>query len=274
MLVFEGPAGIGKSSLLDAVAASGTGMHVARASPTSLERPFAFGVVRRLFGALGDRAPLRGPEAAAARALGEPRGRLSGASQAVLYGLLWMLTDAAAQEPILWTIDDAQWADNASVAFLRYAASRLTELPVAIVVATRPPPPAEHGHGVQVLSLPPLSAPAAEELLARSLGAEVARGRVAAAIEVTGGNPYLLGELIRGWRESESAAAMPTTETLRRTVAQRVAQVGNDAVRLADAVAILGGARVELRHGAALADLLLDAAAGAADALRAAASPR
>ena len=46
----------------------------------------------------------------------------------------------------------------------------------------------------------------------------------------------------------------------------RVSRIGREAVALIEAVAVLGG-RGELRHGAALAALEQDAAAGAVDAL-------
>ena len=50
-VVVEGPAGIGKTALLDATraAAADSGMRVLRARGTELERDFAFGVVRQLF---------------------------------------------------------------------------------------------------------------------------------------------------------------------------------------------------------------------------------
>jgi hypothetical protein len=59
---------------------------------------------------------------------------------AVLHGLFWLLADRAADEPLLLAIDDAQWADETSMAWLRYAARRVPELPVAVLVATRPGP--------------------------------------------------------------------------------------------------------------------------------------
>src|SRR5215510_2902827 len=50
-VVIEGPAGIGKTALLDAAraVAAESGMRVLRSRGTELERDFAFGVVRQLF---------------------------------------------------------------------------------------------------------------------------------------------------------------------------------------------------------------------------------
>src|SRR5262249_32720716 len=51
LVVIEGPAGIGKTALMEAArgAAAASGMCVLRARGTELEREFAFGVVRQLF---------------------------------------------------------------------------------------------------------------------------------------------------------------------------------------------------------------------------------
>ena len=51
VLVIEGPAGIGKSRLLEAgrVRAADLGVHVLSARATELEQGFPFGVVRQLF---------------------------------------------------------------------------------------------------------------------------------------------------------------------------------------------------------------------------------
>src|SRR6266508_117634 len=51
LVVVEGPAGIGKTAVLEATraAASASGLRALRARGSELEREFAFGVVRQLF---------------------------------------------------------------------------------------------------------------------------------------------------------------------------------------------------------------------------------
>jgi predicted ATPase len=59
VLAFEGPAGIGKSTLLAAAVDQADGMRVVLARPTELERTFAFGVARRLLSPLTRQVPSR-----------------------------------------------------------------------------------------------------------------------------------------------------------------------------------------------------------------------
>src|SRR4051794_18220630 len=81
MLVIEGPAGIGKSTVLDRIA-RGADIRTAWARPVELERAFAFGVVRTLFasflGGLGSvevtRLCRHGPGAGARRVLDDGGG--------------------------------------------------------------------------------------------------------------------------------------------------------------------------------------------------------
>ena len=51
LVLIEGPAGIGKTAMLDAAAAvaTGSGVRVLRARASDLEQEFAFGVARQLF---------------------------------------------------------------------------------------------------------------------------------------------------------------------------------------------------------------------------------
>jgi hypothetical protein len=108
-VVLEGPAGIGKTTLLAQAAEHADDMRVACARPTELERTFAYGVARRLLqplvGAL-TRQELEllrhSPGAAALTVLeGGPLedATRSDVSQAVVHGLFWLLADAAAHDP-------------------------------------------------------------------------------------------------------------------------------------------------------------------------------
>src|SRR5919197_1356736 len=155
-LVIEGPAGIGKTALVGAArtAAAEGGMRVLRSRGTELERNFAFGVVRQLVepplveaseleraellqGAAGVAAGLlRLPGAAAVE--GGPSSGVD-PSFAILHGLYWLCANLAAGRPLCLVVDDAHWADAASLRYVAFLLTRLEELEIALVVATRPP---------------------------------------------------------------------------------------------------------------------------------------
>jgi len=144
--VFEGPAGIGKSSLLAAVAAGADGVDAAWARPTDLERTFGFGVARSVLDPLltgmspHDRRVLaRAGTAGVLDAVATwPGDAGSAVAHGILHGLFRLLADLAATRPVLLVVDDAHWADDASMAWLCYLAPRLAALPVAVLLATRP----------------------------------------------------------------------------------------------------------------------------------------
>ena len=110
---------------------------------------------------------------------------------------------------------------------------------------------------VDVRPVPPLSARAVGALVARELGADAAVRGGDRAARATGGNPFLVTELVRAWKRAGDVEQLPATLELRRWVALRIADAGEDSARLADAVAILGGdrrgpgrRRQPRRHGA------------------------
>jgi DNA-binding CsgD family transcriptional regulator len=280
-LLFEGAAGVGKTSLLDVVSERASGFLVARAAPVELERAFGFGVVRHLFDGLrrgtarGERARLfAGPGAAAARVLKDaPRERVPiGVCESVLYGLFWVLSLLAADGPVLLVVDDAQWADEASLAWLAYLAARLREVPVVVMLAARREAGDALGalaaaDGVAVEPVPPLSVRGVEALLARQLGGEAAVGLGAVAHAATGGNPFLLGELARAWREQGADRSLASTARLRRMIGRRIARAGPNAMRVAQAVAVLGGTDAAFPAVAELAGLRIEQVLEAAESL-------
>ena len=128
-------------------------MRVLRSRGTELERDFAFGVVRQLFepplanaseleradllqGAAGVAAGLLGLPGAPA-ADGPPASAVD-PSFAILHGLYWLCANLAAAGPLCMVVDDAHWADAPSLRYLAFLLTRLEELDVALVVATRP----------------------------------------------------------------------------------------------------------------------------------------
>lgn len=189
VLVAEGPAGIGKSALLDAVAPAareaGARVLVARASP--LDAGFAFGVVLQLLEPVLDEldeaqheAIFRGAarrarpvfDASASGDAGEEPGH------AVLSGLTWLLAALAERAPLVLRVDDLHWSDPASLRFLEFLGRRIDDLPVLLLASARTAEPGAPqalideltaGPAASVLTLQALSEASATELLSREL---------------------------------------------------------------------------------------------------------
>ena len=301
VLAVEGPAGIGKTGLLAATRALAEerGMQVLRARGAQLEQEFAFGVVRQLFepalAAASDEernAVLQGPAALAGSLLGlggagAPEAEAAGpdSSFAVLHGLYWLCANLAAERPVCLVVDDAHWADTPSLRYLAFLLPRLEELRVALVLAARP---GEGGAALALLSAltgdaaaelvtpAPLTLEGVGRLVAEGLERDPEAGFVVACRHATGGNPFLVGQLVVALQEDSVApvdAAAARIETLgarwaARWILLRLGRLPPPAARLARALAVLE--QGELSPAAALAGLDAHDAVAAADALVAA----
>ena len=296
-VAIEGEAGIGKTALLAAAVerARMERMEVLGARGGELERDLPYGVVQQLFEPALARATASRRERLLAGAAGLALPAISpvdtetdprDAPGAVLHGLYWLAANLAAERPLLLVLDDAHWIDAASLRFVSYLARRVEELPLVIVYAARPGEGA--GNDLPALADPELvaavvrpmalSEAAAGELVARLLGAEGSAAFVRACRVATGGNPFLLRELLSalgadGGRphamDPERVAGL-APESISRATLARLRRLGEPATRLAFAVALLG-ASGEFRHAAELAELEPEAATQAADALASAA---
>ncbi len=292
LVVIEAQAGLGKTRLLQAArtAGAGAGLRVLAARATELERDFPFALVRQLFGpqlaALGDAEREQLFEGASAAALGAlgMGGQRTGDALTVLYGLYWLTAALADREPLLLAVDDAHWADAASLDYLAFLLPRLEELPLLLVIACRPGEADAERSLAQLATdaaahrLAPgaLSCDAATGLLAAELGAEPEAAFAATCHEVSGGNPFYLCELARtlAAHEIRPTAAQARTvrelapERVTRTVLLRIARLSPHACAIARALAVLGDDS-DHRLVAALAGLDAQAAREGADALRA-----
>ena len=128
-VVVEGSAGIGKSELLAAVGAGAhaRGFGVLRARGSEFEGEIAFGVARQLFepvmraASLGERRRLLdGVARVGARALGLAPGEPPADRFAAIHGLLWLCANRAELGPLVVVVDDVQWVDDPSLAWLGY----------------------------------------------------------------------------------------------------------------------------------------------------------
>ncbi|MGK5551732.1 helix-turn-helix transcriptional regulator [Actinomadura kijaniata] len=196
-LVVRGEAGIGKSALLERVAAlARDDVRVLRGAGVEpeMELPFA-GLHLLLHGALNGVDALPGPQAAALRgALGLAPSPEGGDRFLVGLAVLTLLADLADDRPLLCLVDDAHWLDHASAEALLFAARRLEAEGVVLVFAARDEGPAFPAPGVPELRLPGLDDASAAALLAEHAAdlAAPARDRVVAEAR---GNPLALLEL-------------------------------------------------------------------------------
>ena len=298
LLVLEGPAGIGKTALLDAARslAAERGFAVLSARGGLLERTHEWGVVRQLvertvIGADDARREelLSGPAAAAGIALGLREPALDGgpgydATADILHGLHWLVANLAAERPQLLIVDDAHWGDPSSLRAGGYLAQRLDGMPALMIVGVRndePGPAATVLREMLATSNPtylrpePLGRGSASDLIAAAFaGAEPSRELTEACVRASGGNPFFLTELVaelsrqgRGIGEvSADAVDRAGPVAVRHSLLLRIGQLGPEARGLAEAVAILGG-EGELAHAAAIAELGREEAGRAADRL-------
>jgi DNA-binding CsgD family transcriptional regulator len=298
-LVIEGPAGIGKTALLAAVRtmAGESGMRVLRSRGNELERDFAFGVVRQLF-----EPPLaEAPELERADLLQAGAGVAGGLlafpgapapeglppsgvdpSFAILHSLYWLCANLAAAGPLCIVVDDAHWADAPSLRYLAFLLTRLEELNIALVLATRPREAGTDAEllatvtadpSAEVIRLPLFTSAAVAELVQSRLGRVPDPAFVEACLAATRGMPFLMRELVEALNEGGIA---PTAEaahhvegigahTVGRSIRLRLRQLPKHAGLLARALAILE--QSDLLQASRLASLDDAEAADAADLL-------
>jgi DNA-binding SARP family transcriptional activator/DNA-binding CsgD family transcriptional regulator len=295
LLLITGLAGIGKTALLGTAWEMGAaaGMRTLSARGGELEGEFSFGLVRQLFEPLlaeSDRKHRQALLAGAARMAtialeGEDDDLGIGDRRfAATHGLYWLTVNLCRLAPLLVLIDDLHWADRASLRWVLYLANRLAGLPITVLLSWRTGEiPSdertfmrlEEAAGDQRIEPAPLSPDAVRSFMVHHLACGVPAERlVHAASTVTGGNPFLLAQLVGSLRadqlEPNAAAAERVLQlgprSVARSAALRIAQLGPSAAELARAVAILGdGTRVV--DAATLAGLGMSDAARMADSL-------
>jgi DNA-binding CsgD family transcriptional regulator len=272
LALVEGPAGIGKTRLLEEACerAAAAGFRVLTAGGSDLERELAFGVVRQLFEPiLLDPAQrgrwLTGSALPAARIFAPPDdGEAAGdVSFGLLHGLFWLTANIAAEQPLVLAIDDLHWCDPASLRFIAYVERRLAGLRVLVAATARMRDPRADARLLEELAHDPVAVTIRPRDLSESAVAELVRERLGAGAEprfcaachrATGGNPLLLGELVKTLRSDGVRPDAAHADVIRdigpravsRAVLLRLARLAGDAVAVARAVAVLG-------DGAALA---------------------
>lgn len=269
LLIVEGWPGVGKSALLDVgkQRARERGMTVLSGQGAELERDFPFGLAMQLFEGWLARAEPTERAAALAGSAARVAGLLEGEDLSagrederqllpLLHGLHWLSANLGAQNPLLLVADDGQWIDAPSLRFLLYLSQRLAELPVAVLIGFR-----SGQRGVQLGLLDQIeTAPSARRVIIPPLGVDAATALVhgylpnaegefsAACVELTGGNPLFLHELLaelRAERVEPSRAEAARVRNLvpasvSRMMLVRLARLPLATQALARALAVLG----------------------------------
>ena len=272
VLVVRGEPGVGKTTLLEHVAGQEHGCQLARASGVQSEMELAFAGLHQLCAPMlgrAERLPLPQQDAlrtAFGLVAGPPPDRF-------IVGLaaLNLLSEVAADRPLICLIDDEQWLDQASAQALGFAARRLGANPVGLVFATRDP-------GAELAGLPELEVDGLPEADARALLHSALAGPLDEQVRdlivaETRGNPTALlelperlspAELAGGFGLPRSAAA---TSRAGRTFDRQLAALPAQTRRLvALAAADPSGDRALIWRAAGLLGIPVQAGEPAAEA--------
>lgn len=273
VLVIEAPPGVGKSTLLQSGAAlAGRGTTVLSARGGGSAESVDFGVALRLLSPLleglpsTERAAVFAGHAARARPLLEGTEDYSsggvGEASTLFVGLSW-LTARLARDPLLIAVDDAHAVDLPTLSYLVHLEQMIEDLPVALLIATRPATDPARQRLLARLAAAPKAARISLDPLTLEGVASVAAARTpepseafsASLFRVTGGNPFLLHELLReverhglGVTDADAAALDSLVpEGFAIHIAGRIAELPPECEQICRAVVIIG-------HGATLAE--------------------
>jgi DNA-binding CsgD family transcriptional regulator len=259
-LVLRGEAGIGKTALLGYAAAAAGGFQVVRGTGIESEAELPFAGLHLLLRPALDRAgalPVpqrRAVEGAFGLAPASPGNR--GDPLLIGMAVLSLLSELAGDGPLLCLVDDAHWLDGSSAAALTFAARRLGEEGIALIMAARDGEGGFTAPGLPELRVAGLPAESAAALLDAQPADLTAALRYRILAEAQG-NPLALIELpaASGYRpDIEDPGELALTGRLLAAFSGQAARLP-DATRLLLLVAAADGAGetgLVLRAGQAL----------------------
>jgi DNA-binding CsgD family transcriptional regulator len=236
VLVLHGEAGVGKTALLDYATEAAAEFRIVRISGVEGEMELPFAAVQQLvspFPELTENLPPPQREA-----LGVAFGLSGGpVPNRFLVGLaaLGLLSEAAEERPLLATVDDAQWLDDASAQALAFVARRLSAEKIALVFAARRP--GDLLEGLPKLPVEPLGRVDSRALLESVLPARLDEHVLDRIVLETRGNPLALLELPRGLTPTQLAGgfglpvAKPLPASIEESFTRRLAALSYDVRR-------------------------------------------
>lgn len=153
--------------------------------------------------------------------------------------LAWLEAELT-RGPMVWVLEDLQWADVASVRLIGDALKRLSGRPFFVLAIARPGVRDAHpglwrDQDLTTIALRPVPSTEAERMVRRALGPEAADDAVQSVVERGEGNPFFLEELVRSHAEG---LALP--DTVLATVQARLAGLSGDARRQLRAASVFG----------------------------------
>ncbi|GGN88401.1 transcriptional regulator [Streptomyces albiflavescens] len=163
-------------------------------------------------------------------------------------GALTLLSDAAAEQPLLLLVDDAQWLDLGTLDLLAFVARRLDGERICLLLAAREEAvPARFDRDFPHLAVGPLERAAAVQLLDAQPTPPQGRAR-AQILQQAAGNPLALIELslalAHGRTGPAGAATLPLTRRLKNLFAAELPALPADTRRALLLAAAAGTARL------------------------------
>ena len=273
LLLVEGAAGIGKTRLLEELrrSAAERGVRVLSARGSQLEHTYGYGVVRQLLEPMLTDDLLRGPAAPAQVVFDDLASEHGDGCLSVMHALYTLTARIAAEQPLLLSVDNLQWADGPSLRYLGYLTRRIEGMPALVAATVRTGEANDNADVVAELAADaetvllrpqPLSEQATAELVERAFGRAAAPLFVAACHRTTSGNPLLLRQLLQALVAEETkpdaahahAVLAVGSRAVSSQVLMRLRRMPADCELVARSVAVLGDA-AQLPHVAALSGL-------------------
>ncbi len=140
-IALTGPAGIGKTTLLQFAADRAADLRVLRATGSPAEEGIPYAGLAQILTPILDWSKALPPMQATAIEAALAIGPSAGPDAFPVYaGTLGLLAAAASDTPVVVLVDDAQWLDAASLQALMFAQRRLVHDHVVVILAARPQP--------------------------------------------------------------------------------------------------------------------------------------